>query len=394
MVECPRHGDPLRPLRGARRLCAVVLGAWLAGPGGPGAAAELLYAPEGNRLRVIDVASIGRRPLAERILIERASLDPARGRDINGPVCALPDGSGRFVAGEDTGQPERAAGWGVFTRDGRQVGKLVASSAARAPEPYGCAFDPQGRLLTTEIGDPGFRRSNGQLILWFPPYDRFPGRVPGEPEDPATPGAASGQHCKLATDLGTPGGVAVDGRGRVYVATASGMQILRFSPPFPTGPDAAGGCGQRDALGAPLADAVQREVFSGPRWRAGLVTYTGLAFAPNGNLYASSVFTGRIGEFDPQGRLVRLVLRPRRRLPLPPFATGSPQGLAVDAQGALYYADLDLRWSGWRVGPGPNGRIWRIGFGADGAPSAPLLVREGLAFPDGLAFLPGELPDE
>ena len=28
---------------------------------------------------------------------------------------------------------------------------------------------------------------------------------------------------------------------------------------------------------------------------------------------------------------------------LPPHATGTPQGLAVDAQGTLYYAALDLR---------------------------------------------------
>ena len=79
-----------------------------------------------------------------------AARDPARGRDINGMVCALPDGSGRFVAGEDTGQPDAPAGWGVFAADGTQVGKLVASAAAAKPDPYGCAFDGAGRLFTTE----------------------------------------------------------------------------------------------------------------------------------------------------------------------------------------------------------------------------------------------------
>ena len=34
---------------------------------------------------------------------------------------------------------------------------------------------PDGRLLTTEVGDQGFGFNNGQLVLWFPPFDRFPG---------------------------------------------------------------------------------------------------------------------------------------------------------------------------------------------------------------------------
>lgn len=335
-------------------------------------AGERLYGPEGNRLRVYDLDPAPGAP-AETVLIERASLDPARGRDVNGMVCPLPDGSGRFVAGEDTGQPAVPGGWGIFARDGTQLGKLTATSfAERQPEPYGCAFDAAGRLFVTELGDPGFRASNGQLILWFPPYE----------------GARSDGYCKLAVDLGTPTGIAIDRHGRVYVASASFAEILRFSPPFPTSPNAAGGCGARDATGAPLAAAVQREVFAGAEWTSGLVTYSGLAFSPRGTLYAASVATGRIGEFDLDGKLLRVVLAPAERLP--PFATGHPQGLAVDGRGRLYYADLDLVWADWTLGPGPDGKVWRIDFDAAGEPLAPALVRDGLQFPDGLAVLPAE----
>lgn len=348
--------------------------------------AELLYAPEGNRLRVLDLADAGGEP-SGTVLIPSAEDAPEHGRDINGMVCALPDGSGRFVAGEDTGQPEWSGGWGIFEPDGRQVGKLVPTSYARQPEPYGCAFDAEGRLFTVEIGDPGFGNDNGQLILWYPPYDHFPA-----PDRPWPNDATSRNYCKLATDLGTPGGIVVDRQGRVYVATSSGMEILRFSPPFPSAPDAAGGCGREDALGSPLADAVQRSVVSGPHWRKALVTWSGLALAPNGNLYAASVFTGRIAELDPGGRLVRMLLEPDDWLPLPPFETGTPQGLAVDADGALYYADLDLQWEGLDPRPGADGRIWRIRFDAAGDPLPPEVVRSGLRFPDGLGVLPGRLP--
>jgi hypothetical protein len=343
------------------------------------AAGELLFVGEGNRLRVLELGSAGAPPpLPETVLIERASLDPKRGRDVNGMICALPDDTGRFVAGEDTGQPEVPGGWGIFDRDGTQVGKLTASSfASRYPEPYGCAFDAAGRLFTTEMGDKGFGHRNGQLILWFPPAGGF--------------GAAEARSCKLAVDLGTPGGVAVDAAGRVYVASSSGLEILRFSPPFPTAPTAEGGCGARDPSGAPLADPVDRQVFAGPHWRAGLLTYSGLAMSPRGTLYAASVATGRIGEFDLEGRLLRRLLVPREWLP--PYRTGTPQGLAVDASGALYYADLDLHWSGWTLRPGPDGRVWRIPIDMKGEPGDPELLRAGLSFPDGLGVLPGRLAD-
>ncbi|MGH7289192.1 MAG: hypothetical protein ACREI8_14360, partial [Myxococcota bacterium] len=74
----------------------------------PAPAGELLYATEGNRLRRIDVDSIDARPLAEDVFVERATEGEtgpasASGRDVNGIICALPDGSGGFVLGEDTG---------------------------------------------------------------------------------------------------------------------------------------------------------------------------------------------------------------------------------------------------------------------------------------------------
>ncbi len=335
------------------------------------AAGEFLYAPEGNRLHVIDLEPVAAGATVSRVLIENAAADPLYGRDINGMVCALPDGSGAFVAGEDTGQPDRPAGWGVFSAQGQQIGKLVARAGSQVPEPYGCAFNEQGDLFTSEVGDPGFGASNGQLILWFPPYENF----------------GPSRYCKLAGDIGTAGGLAIDGQGRVYVASSSGREILRFSPPFPTGPDAAGGCGGVDAYGDPMADVVQREIFAGAHWWRGLITYSGLAFAPSGHLYASSVFTGRIGEFSPTGKLVRMIVEPETWTP--PHATGTPQGLAVAASGDLYYADLDIVWEDWMPGPGENGRLWRIRFDESGEPQAPEVLLEGLAFPDGLGIWSG-----
>ncbi len=316
------------------------------------------------------------------MLVERAADDPIDGRDINGEICPLPGGGG-FVAGEDTGQPSPPPGWGVFDDDGNQIGKLTATYNVGGAEPFGCEFGPDGTLFTSEVGFQGFGTANGQLMMWFPPYDQFPG-APGE--YPNTD-ARSTSYCKLATDLGTAGAVTVDAQGRVYVSQSSGLRIDRFSPPFPTGPDAAGGCGRTDATGAPLADSVQREVFTTAS--QGMLTFSGLALAPNGNIYAASVLTGRIAEYDLDGNLVRFLLEPPETTP--PIPTGNPQGIAVGADGSVYYADLDLVGTLPDVGPGPNGTVRRIQLDAQGDPLPPEIVREGLAFPDGVALLPGDL---
>jgi polyvinyl alcohol dehydrogenase (cytochrome) len=73
----------------------------------------------------------------------------------------------------------------------------------------------------------------------------------------------------------------------------------------------------------------------------------------------------------------------------PPIATGNPQSLAVSKDGSIYYADLDLVGTLPNVSPGPNGKVRRIRFDAMGDPLAPEIVRQNLAFPDGVAVLAG-----
>jgi polyvinyl alcohol dehydrogenase (cytochrome) len=377
-----------------RSVYAGLTGVLLATSVAVAAVPSLLFVSEGNRLRRVDIDTIGGPGALADVLIERASGEEFGGgppvahfRDINGMICRVPDGSGRFIAGEDTGQPNPPAGWGVFDPDGTQVGKLTATYLVAPPngqpEPFGCAFDPVTRnLFTTEVGEQGFGTPNGQLIMWFPPYDRFPG-PPGA--YPAT-NDASTSFCKIATDLGTAGGIAVDAQGRVYVASASLLRIERFSPPFPTAPNAAGGCGATDPVGSPMADTVNREVLVfGP----GITAFTGLAIARNGNLLAANIVAGEIVEYDLDGNLVRKLVDPPTAVP--PHATGTPQGLAVDAAGTVYYADLDLVGTFPSLGPGPNGKVWRIPFDALGDPLPPEIVSQGLAFPDGVGVLPGDL---
>jgi outer membrane protein assembly factor BamB len=370
---------------------AAALAALTASPLGaqPIDTGQLLYATEGNRLRRLDVDTVSHPPLRQDVLVRNATEGEAGpsggpGRDVNGMVCRLPDG--RLVMGEDTGQPAVRPGYGIFGPDGTQVGKLSPTGFRPQPEPFGCAVDESGRLFTTEVGDPF--ASNGQLILWFPPYEGYPG-APGTYPN----GDYSTRYCKLAIDVGAASGIALDGAGGILVASPRAGRVFRFAGTLPTGPDAAGGCGRRDATGAPLVDEgrITRETFV---QHPSVGTPSGVARGPNRHWFVASVLTSAIAEFDETGAYVRTVMSPPEG-PVTqtglPASTGHPQTIAFDAQGTLYYADLDLRGNVLNPDTGPNGTVRRIRFDAQGDPLPPEIVRQGLAFPDGVSVLPGNL---
>jgi sugar lactone lactonase YvrE len=350
--------------------------------------ADVLYSPEGNRLHRYDIESLKNPPLRQDVFIEAADDDPQHGRNINGMICTVPDGTNRFISGEDTGQPVIKPGWGVFDPDGTQVGKLTATYFLPQGDPFGCAFDSQGRLFTTEIGNSANGEPNGQLIMWFPPYDTFPGAPGTYPNE-----EHSNNFCKISSTLGTVTSIAIDEQDRVYVTTARGSNVtpsgavIRFSPPFPTSPDAAGGCGTVDVLGSPVADNAQAEAFVRS---SHVITPSGIARARNGNWYVAAVLTGTIAEFDQTGTFVRTIVAPPS--PTIPSPTGNPQGLAVDSDGDLYYADLNLISDASGIGPGDNGSVRWVHFDAAGNPSDPMIIREHLAFPDALGIRSGSLP--
>lgn len=370
---------------------ALVLAGLTLGAEGPSAQAaygedsgELVWVTEGNRLRLLDPDTVGA-GLLQKVLIPSAEDDVSNGRDSNGQHCELPDGSGGFVLAEDTGQPHPPPGWGIFSPSGRQVGKLAATYPSSGPEPFGCAFAPDGTLFTTEVGDPATNK--GQLMMWFAPYEGYPG-APGEYPDTD---AVSTNFCKLDTNLGTAGEVEVDSQGRVYVAASSSGAVYRYSPPFPTGPDAQGGCGAHDGTGAPMAYQIHKEALIRPDLFRGMLTFSGLAFSDHGTLFVSSVATGHIAEYDLMGRFLRHVVKPSTLFF--PSTYGNPQGIDVGSDGTLYYADMALTWSEGFPGPGPNGKLRRVRFAADGEPRRPEVVLDGLAFPDAVTVHTGNLEE-
>jgi hypothetical protein len=310
--------------------------------------------------------------------------DQPDGLDINAQICFFPDGSGRFVAGEDTGQTSGdLQGWGIFQLEGEKVGDFKATEVAKLvptyqgssdnAENYGCGFLSDGRIVTTDVGNQANGDGDGQLIMWFPPYN-----------------SEKIAFCKIDVGIATAQSIWVDDQDRVYVASSrpptSG--VWRYSGPWPTGPTAAEGCGKADGTGAPLVDDVRKEIFiaSGEH---GMISPAGLAPTGTGGVYVSSVFTGYINEYDANGQFVRTILQPPagENLGAKPFSTGTPLGIGVGPDGTLFYADIGLVIDGPDIGPGDNtGTVRRIAF-VDGQPQPPETMATGLAFPDGIGIL-------
>jgi hypothetical protein len=372
-----------RPARGTAVAAIAVLatvgalGAVAPATAGKPAPGPIVLSPQGNDLDAYTATP----PFRSQTVVTHRDADP-KGFDINGQVCFLD--RHRFVAGEDTNQPNPPAGWGVFRLRGNTVGTLSATRLGRlvptyqptdeGPDTYGCGVLRDGRVVTTVIGNNASGPEDGELVIWYPPFDSVRGA----------------KFCILDTTIGTAMGIALDDQDRVYVASARGATagVLRYTGPFPTAPTAVGGCGGQDAAGSPQADVVHREQFIASGQGNPLVSPNGVARTKAGGFYVSSIFNGIIAEFDATGAYVRPILEPPagESLGAEPYSTGTPLGLALGPDGTLFYADLGLVIDGTDIGPGDaTGTVRRIRFRA-GQPQPPETMADGLTFPDGLGI--------
>ena len=338
----------------------------------------IVFSGEGNNLNVYASTP----PFRKQRVITNADEDPD-GLDINAQICFFPaarrDGP-RGSSPARTPASRTRHRVGGSSGSGHKIGKLQATKIGKLTptyqgssdnaENYGCGFLPDGRVVTTDVGNQASGAGDGQLIVWFPPFNRT--RV---------------KYCKIDTAIATAGAILVT-RDGVLVASARPPTagVWRYSGPFPTSNTAAGGCGRKDVTGAPLADAVNKEIFIPAG--GSIPTPNAVVRSPRG-FYVSSVINGVIAEFDREGQYLRNVLEPAAgdSLGARPYKTGTPLGLGVDRRGNLFYADIGIVVSADGVGPGDRtGTVRRIHF-VDGEPRAPQTMDRRLAFPDGIGVL-------
>jgi len=329
---------------------------------------------------------------------------PGVGRDLNGQICFTYDaqtGAVHFIAGEDSnqGSSHETAGWGYFELTGSQVGdfhynevgKLTPTyqPTADGAENYGCGFLSDGRLLTTDVGNQSGGNGNGQLVIWFPPFDVGANYTP-DGVVPTTPA----HYCKLDITIATAQQIAIDSQDRIYVGSSrdnlmgSGAGVYRYTGPFPTSDTPDGGCDGVDNTGAPMATHITKERFIPSD--ANIPTPAGVVIKPDGGFYVSSVLNGVIAEYDGDGHFLRKVLIPSN-VGIP-ITSGTPLGIGLASDGTLFYADIGLRIGAHGIGPGNDtGSVRRLRF-VNGAPQPPETMDTGLDFPDGIGILnlPGQ----
>jgi hypothetical protein len=367
-------------------------------PMAPGAA-DVIFNGEANRLHAYQQTNEG---LDHQIVIPSHADAPEnnKGRDINGQICFTrgPAGQVRMIAGEDTNQRRghAVAGWGLFELTGtgvdldyQQIGKLIPTyqMGGDDAENYGCGFLSDGRLVTTDVGAQAAGNGNGQLIVWFPPFDTGVDFT-DEGVLPLTPI----KYCKLDVRIGTAQQIAIDDQDRIYVSSSrpNGYGdpggVYRYTGPFPTSDRPEDGCDGIDGEGSPMATGVNKELFIPAGTTSSLATPAGIVIKPDGGFYVASVLTGIIAEYDHLGQLLRRVLDPPPSgLPI---ATGTPLGLGLGSDGSLYFADIGLvANSSCGICPGDGaGTVRRIRF-VNGEPQQPEILRNGLDFPDGIGIL-------
>ena len=322
-------------------------------------------------------------PSKKQVLISGGETEKVPGpSSVNGEICFDPTNPRRFVMAEDNLNPNPPNHFTIFEVEGNAVGELAVRKIVDLIPTYqhmtsgfGCRFRKDGSLLTGDEGNLDTGPGNGQLILWFPPFD------------------GSAQHyCKIDITVATAGQIYVDEQDRFYMAAARlNPGIYRYTGPWPTGDDAAHGCAGTDSTGAPMMQNVSRETFiPGDQY---VETPTGIARSPSGTFYVASVLNGVIAEYDQSGHYLRTVLQPPAGEVLAngPYSTGTPYGIEVDSQGTIYYADIGLTLQGGNALQGVDvannlGSVRQLRF-ENGKPQPPEKFDDGLNFPDGIGVL-------
>ena len=290
-------------------------------------------------------------PFRKQRVITNARQGPRRSRHQRADLLLPRDDEGGtrwFIAGEDTGQPNPPQGWGIFQLKGNKIGKLQAKQDREAhPDVPGldsttrrttaAGSCPDGRVVTTDIGNQASGDGDGQLIVWFPPFNRTQGAVLQDRHRDRD----RGQHPRDATTASTS-----RRPGRRPPACGATPARSRRRTPRPAGAAAP----TRPAHRSPTR--CRRRSSSRPA--APIATPNAIARSPR-----------RLLRVERHHRRHRRV-RPRRRVPAQrprararrrrsassPYATGTPLGLGVDRRGNLFYADIGIVVSADGVGPG------------------------------------------
>ena len=273
--------------------------------------------------------------------------------------CAVTDPKSPFYVGVSLD------GWAVFGANGKWTRQHINvqgephvdqnDDPQGAKDPQGCAFLPDGRLISTDVGSEQTGVNDGALMVFFP----------------GGPHGGYQTYCFLDKSLADPGMPVLDDAGNIYVPEPQALRVTKFSAPFPS---SAADCANAEQLvTAPPAKSTWLASGTG-----GLVIPGSIArVRKSDHFYVAGVLAPPIiNEYDANGAFVRNIV--------PANVPKNPLGMDVGRDGTLYYAELNLDPATFS----PRcGSVSMVAFDPSGNPQAPVTLGTPLNFPDGITVV-------
>ncbi|HLN16460.1 MAG TPA: hypothetical protein VK277_06850 [Acidimicrobiales bacterium] len=333
--------------------------------------------------------------------------------DLNGQMCVVPDGSGRWVGGYDPTLPGQHNPGGLLPYKQPPIGEELdgangafSGQTLYVPGPFklpgetiggdsppdstgsfnatstytGCVFTRHRDLLATDIATAQGQfpvPSDGRLVEWFAPSYKQSCIIIGP-----TAGGVGAHHVDGSGGLSQPGMMDLAANGDVLLPEAGVQEVLRIDPAsLPSGPDACPG-GEYPAAG------LKTSVFF--KGNGTLMPFPGgVATDPTCGCIAISSFFG-----DPAIIWVNQEGQPEPgRTPLPGQtlaelgrnpAAYNPFGMAFAPDGTLFFVDIHIACAHNELSQcgtaSYGGRVMKVTFD-HGRPGTPVVVHGGFDFP-------------
>jgi hypothetical protein len=334
--------------------------------------------------------------------------------DLNGQICLVPNGGGRFVGGYDPTLPNQHNPGGPKPYKQPPIGEELdeangafSGQTLSVPGPYklpgqtiggdsppdakgvfngqstytGCVVTEGGNLLASDIGTAQGAfpvPDDGRLVEWFAPSYNTYCIVDGP-----TAGGVGPHHVDGTGGLAQPGMLALTDNGDVLLPEAGPDTVIRVD--HSSLPASSANC-----PGGVYPDGQLRTSVFFKGSSSMLPFVAGVARDPTCDCYAISSFFGdpAIAWFNnagqPEPGRSPVPGAPLSQLGLNPNGY-NPFGLAVAPDGTLYFVDIHIKCQnnilGNNCGPADyGGRIMKVTF-TNNRPSTPTVLNSGFDFP-------------